>query len=100
RITLCNCSTPWINDHRSSRERAAIMCTNCVTRHNKELIFNCPRNLQMFPVVFAGFWPLGNDMQDLRTFQGEFRSEEHTCELQSRFDRVCRLLLDKSIRPR
>src|SRR5699024_5182898 len=27
--------------------------------------------------------------------QGEFRSEEHTSELQSRFDLVCRLLLEK-----
>src|SRR5437868_11939019 len=26
---------------------------------------------------------------------GEFRSEEHTSELQSRFDLVCRLLLEK-----
>src|SRR5207249_9960006 len=27
--------------------------------------------------------------------QGDFRSEEHTSELQSRFDLVCRLLLEK-----
>src|SRR5699024_11745815 len=29
------------------------------------------------------------------TFGGESRSEEHTSELQSRFDLVCRLLLEK-----
>src|SRR5699024_12189549 len=29
------------------------------------------------------------------TFEEEFRSEEHTSELQSRFDIVCRLLLEK-----
>src|SRR5437868_8038190 len=29
------------------------------------------------------------------TFIHEFRSEEHTSELQSRFDLVCRLLLEK-----
>src|SRR5699024_12284490 len=28
---------------------------------------------------------------------GEFRSEEHTSELQSRFDLVCRLLIEKYI---
>src|SRR5699024_12650644 len=30
-----------------------------------------------------------------RTASGNFRSEEHTSELQSRFDLVCRLLLEK-----
>src|SRR5699024_12762156 len=30
-----------------------------------------------------------------RHFQGKRRSEEHTSELQSRFDLVCRLLLEK-----
>src|SRR5207249_6262282 len=35
-------------------------------------------------------------MRDLTPHVGErFRSEEHTSELQSRFDLVCRLLLEK-----
>src|SRR5437868_12006194 len=32
---------------------------------------------------------------DLKTLDGIVRSEEHTSELQSRFDLVCRLLLEK-----
>src|SRR5699024_12816898 len=32
-----------------------------------------------------------------RRFDSDFRSEEHTSELQSRFDFVCRLLLEKKI---
>src|SRR6266704_6121012 len=32
--------------------------------------------------------------------RGVFRSEEHTSELQSRFDLVCRLLLEKKKKPK
>src|SRR5699024_12727868 len=31
----------------------------------------------------------------IKDFEGIYRSEEHTSELQSRFDLVCRLLLEK-----
>src|SRR5699024_12884235 len=40
----------------------------------------------------AGLLPAGQVPPDLR---GHRRSEEHTSELQSRFDLVCRLLLEK-----
>src|SRR5699024_5012009 len=44
----------------------------------------------MFVLVFSmSFWVLSE------WFQVEWRSEEHTSELQSRFDLVCRLLLEK-----
>src|SRR5699024_11892304 len=36
-----------------------------------------------------------NDEAQLLTFVKDVRSEEHTSELQSRFDLVCRLLLEK-----
>src|SRR5438067_10191053 len=36
----------------------------------------------------------------LHELGGRGRSEEHTSELQSRFDLVCRLLLEKKNRPR
>src|SRR5437868_12535259 len=41
------------------------------------------------------------DVRDLRAEcpNGEDRSEEHTSELQSRFDLVCRLLLEKKKKP-
>src|SRR5207249_5442935 len=46
--------------------------------------------------VAAIFDPFGNAVHTALTFNvlGE-RSEEHTSELQSRFDLVCRLLLEK-----
>src|SRR5699024_12591904 len=37
----------------------------------------------------------GDVHADVQTFRGIGRSEEHTSELQSRFDLVCRLLLEK-----
>src|SRR5207249_11464238 len=37
----------------------------------------------------------GNAVSDPSRKQGSTRSEEHTSELQSRFDLVCRLLLEK-----
>src|SRR5699024_11347981 len=36
-----------------------------------------------------------NDMQENKDYAKKYRSEEHTSELQSRFDLVCRLLLEK-----
>src|SRR5437868_3472416 len=38
---------------------------------------------------------VGADLAIVNTYVGEVRSEEHTSELQSRFDLVCRLLLEK-----
>src|SRR5438067_6272142 len=52
-------------------------------RHLKSL------NLRGNPVTGEGFKDLGG-LAELNR-----RSEEHTCELQSRFDLVCRLLLEK-----
>src|SRR5699024_12048834 len=37
----------------------------------------------------------GNGILELKNMATEPRSEEHTSELQSRFDLVCRLLLEK-----
>ena len=40
----------------------------------------------------AGLFPVSNQGREVWNFN---RSEEHTSELQSRFDLVCRLLLEK-----
>src|SRR5699024_12034603 len=48
-------------------------------RHKKKTCFHSPH-----------YYITNKDMQSSR-----FRSEEHTSELQSRFDLVCRLLLEK-----
>src|SRR5699024_11380573 len=42
----------------------------------------------------TGVWMMGYSMMFNAMFMG-MRSEEHTSELQSRFDLVCRLLLEK-----
>src|SRR5699024_11586318 len=47
--------------------------------------------ISMFRVVIQ----LGANMAVVVLFWGKLRSEEHTSELQSRFDLVCRLLLEK-----
>src|SRR5438874_5955613 len=48
------------------------------------------------PISDAAFDRLSDDQQaDLLADPGKLRSEEHTSELQSRRDLVCRLLLEK-----
>src|SRR5699024_11457925 len=49
--------------------------------------------------LFSGFEQLVNlNMELFKASIDEVRSEEHTSELQSRFDIVCRLLLEKKNR--
>src|SRR5438067_4008800 len=68
-----------------------------------------PPRSTLFPytTLFRSSWGLGIWGSDLKTIQLQLekrdshasrfssRSEEHTSELQSRFDLVCRLLLEK-----
>src|SRR5690606_40465370 len=42
-----------------------------------------------------GSFPVGRDIREIRQLTDELRSEEHTSELQSRENLVCRLLLEK-----
>src|SRR5699024_11796082 len=46
-------------------------------------------------IVFLGIFPCNSYSIGLYLFHRQTRSEEHTSELQSRFDLVCRLLLEK-----
>src|SRR2546428_4183897 len=48
----------------------------------------------------AGKIPGGKERLQLRAVDAEGRSEEHTSELQSRSDLVCRLLLEKKKKKR
>src|SRR5699024_11600270 len=53
-----------------------------------------------FPAALALYWVVGNGFMVIQTIfirkpMMKKRSEEHTSELQSRFDLVCRLLLEK-----
>src|SRR5699024_4708287 len=56
------------------------------TNINTKEIMNTSRLVSSF---------MGLDVQVNKAITGENRSEEHTSELQSRFDLVCRLLLEK-----
>src|SRR5699024_12229795 len=46
-------------------------------------------------IALTKIWLFGNDAQKEKYLTPGIRSEEHTSELQSRFDLVCRLLLEK-----
>src|SRR5699024_11561011 len=56
--------------------------------------FNHPfGQLAFIATTLVGLYPIAR--QALRLIKSGSRSEEHTSELQSRFDLVCRLLLEK-----
>src|SRR5699024_12843858 len=49
-------------------------------------------------MVVEGYIKRSPTLKELNDYKIKFRSEEHTSELQSRFDLVCRLLLEKKKR--
>src|SRR5699024_11553719 len=72
------------------------------TRRSSDLVPQPPHNYQpgYIPVAQPGTLPLrplglGDYFNSLFSTLRKSRSEEHTSELQSRFDLVCRLLLEK-----
>src|SRR5438105_14981191 len=75
-----------------------------LTYHFSSILIRRPPKSTLFPYTtlfrskYAG--PAGHQRQralgvDVVAVVGVFRSEEHTSELQSRVDLVCRLLLEK-----
>src|SRR5699024_12112181 len=69
-------------------------CTRATTRAAPK------RTISLRPaVVRSSRWPVGcrspRTPESLISVRDSVRSEEHTSELQSRFDLVCRLLLEK-----
>src|SRR5699024_11976089 len=62
-------------------------------RVNAECVFNSRRNVIGLNSWYQEFSPI----TFLLLLNTHSRSEEHTSELQSRFDIVCRLLLEKKI---
>src|SRR5207249_9934686 len=74
------------------------------TRRSSDLLLASPTSTtkatctKMFTSMCARVMPtraLSTDIGTTRTTASGSRSEEHTSELQSRFDLVCRLLLEK-----
>src|SRR5699024_11652988 len=90
----------------------ALLLPSCPTRRSSDLGLALNRHMDMSP--FLGINPCGYAEQPMTSLQLEGlnpsrsqveqalvqalqeRSEEHTSELQSRFDLVCRLLLEKT----
>src|SRR5699024_12636811 len=63
------------------------------TRRSSDLVE--PPRTRASPASLHGRWPCQNRTRVPKTRMSGMRSEEHTSELQSRFDLVCRLLLEK-----
>src|SRR5207249_5102370 len=85
--------TPWLCDVTSS-ESVAAMAAACMRTYGTIdiLVNNVGGSAAGGPVELAEeVW----DSQVDINLKSVFRSEEHTSELQSRFDLVCRLLLEK-----
>src|SRR5699024_12173575 len=57
-------------------------------------LFNCRGKTAMKKMTRNEFLKMIGSGVEIR-YESSFRSEEHTSELQSRFDLVCRLLLEK-----
>src|SRR5699024_12417695 len=82
--------------------RSGQYCKRCVCSHGRD----CLRTIQSHWLnrCFQGFITISKRLQKFFSFffskkepadLESLRSEEHTSELQSRFELVCRLLLDK-----
>src|SRR5699024_12183373 len=81
---------------RPSREGEEFVMREALRRSNVE-----PRDIDLVSAHATGT-PLGDETEAAAIgsvlgakAEGPWRSEEHTSELQSRFDLVCRLLLEK-----
>src|SRR5699024_6989485 len=60
-----------------------------------KVLLICPDPACIFRKLISFHQTLVNSIPVFFTVKEKFRSEEHTSELQSRFDLVCRLLLEK-----
>src|SRR5699024_11750655 len=76
-----------------------ITSSTCVSLKQSPIMLKININLMSY---FSGGIYMSNnkqpeviDPEDKRYKDDDYRSEEHTSELQSRFDLVCRLLLEK-----
>src|SRR5260221_9928493 len=73
---------------RRSPKRARRMPRNCRQKSGIWREFSEPSSCLSIPIPMTSCWPA-------RARPGRWRSEEHTSELQSHSDLVCRLLLEK-----
>src|SRR5690349_22713214 len=85
-----NFASSAVSTHFSS---SFITSSSCCTVSFQLLASNLSNVSSLLPLNFSGFSPLRT--WRFRRFQNTRRSEEHTSELQSRRDLVCRLLLEK-----
>src|SRR5437868_10139167 len=86
RLTRCS---------RSSNERGAMVGHFFVSLRNFAIDWWPLFLIVFYALMLYLFWRVLALMPRVKPAKVETRSEEHTSELQSRFDLVCRLLLEK-----
>src|SRR6266704_6166379 len=86
----------------SNTEAIRMPCGPPVPRHMFSMFPPTPASSWRMAARTCGFWSRVTKAVDPSSWYlgGIVRSEEHTSELQSRFDLVCRLLLEKKITDR
>src|SRR5207247_9742267 len=98
----CYCSHRDLHSF-PTRRSSDLVVSVLVSRHlSRSLGTKIGKRVRLSPVVMESthdldfvFWLL-EPAKPVRVYsQGAYRSEEHTSELQSRVDLVCRLLLEK-----
>src|SRR5699024_12176348 len=91
-------SSPSFPTRRSSdlfqASRASINFLDTITS-SSEIFFTSSVKVSPSETISDGFSTCRFDNSPIGIIPPDFRSEEHTSELQSRFDLVCRLLLEK-----
>src|SRR5699024_12753872 len=88
--------TTLFRSRNSSKQHTPVSAAMVISRACIPLMGLCAACLQRSRYVNKfGVSPVVDIPRSLQTCGTEARSEEHTSELQSRFELVCRLLLDK-----
>src|SRR5690625_7010900 len=95
RVPICSTIFPYTTLFRSNREDLKIIEEKDYIKKNKDSGYRSFHVIIEYPVeTIHGVKMIITEIQ-IRTLAMNFRSEEHTSELQSRGHLVCRLLLEK-----
>src|SRR5699024_12558213 len=101
-LSWCHPDLPSFPTRRSSDLRGRpvsgyyVASASGIVRSRRALVAGCPMQARSGSIASQSFTCIPATTVSARTHSAEIapRSEEHTSELQSRFDLVCRLLLE------